>query len=146
MAGKSDYLETNLLKLLFNATAFANIADNAASSPLTNLFVALHTADPYASNEAGKQTVSECAYTSYARVAVARTSGGFTVTGSSVSPAATISFPACTGGTETATHFSIGVATSGATEMLYAGAVTANIAISNGVTPQLGTASAITED
>ena len=43
---KSDAFEADLLKLLFNATAIANVADNAASSPLTNLFVALHTADP----------------------------------------------------------------------------------------------------
>ena len=73
MAGKSDTFENDLLKLIFNATAIANISDNAASSPLTNLFVALHTADP---TDSGTQTSNEVAYTSYARVAVARTSGG----------------------------------------------------------------------
>ena len=50
---KGDTFESDLLKLIFNATAIANIADNAASSPLTNLFVPLHTADP---GEAGSQT------------------------------------------------------------------------------------------
>lgn len=141
---KGDTFENDLLKLVFNATAIANIADNAASSPLTNLFVALHTADP---GESGDQTTSECSYTGpYARVAVARTSGGWTVTANSVSPAATISFPACTGGSQTVTHFSIGVATSGASKILYSGTVSANIAVSTGITPQLGTASAITED
>ncbi len=143
MAGKSDTFENDLLKLIFNATAIANISDNAASSPLANLYVALHTGDP---GDSGTQTTSEVAYTSYARAAVARTSGGWTVTGNSVSPVATINFPACTGSTATATHFSVGVASSGASKILYAGALTPSISISTGVTPQLTTASTITED
>lgn len=143
---KSDTFEADFLKLIFNATAIANIADNAASSPLTNLFVALHTADP---GETGVQNTSECTYTSYARVSIARTSGGWTVSGTAptqVSPVATISFPACTGGSQTATFWSVGVAVSGATKILYSGAISPTIAISSGVTPQLTTASTVTED
>lgn len=140
---KGNTFENDFLKLIFNATAIANIADNAASSPLTNLYVSLHTADP---GEAGTQATSECAYTSYARVAVARTSGGWTVTNNNVSPAANIDFPQCTGSTETASYMGIGVASSGATKLLYSGTITPNIAISNGVTPRLTTATAITED
>lgn len=143
MAGKSDTFENDLLKLIFQATAIANVADNAASSPLTNLYVALHTADP---TDAGVQNASEATYTGYARVAVARSAGGWTVTGSSVSPAAAISFGACTAGTNTITHWSVGVASSGATKILYAGAVTPSISVSAGVTPQLTTASTVTED
>lgn len=140
---KGDTFENDLLKLIFNATAIANIADNAASSPLTNLYISLHTADP---GEAGSQTTSEATYTSYARVAVARTSGGWTVTTNSVSPVATISFPAATGGTNTITHFAVGTASSGAGKVLYSGTVTPNISVSTGVTPQLTTSTAITED
>ena len=77
---------------------------------------------------------------------VARTSGGWTVSGSQVVPAAIISFPTATGGTETATHFGIGTASSGAGKLLYSGIVAPNIPISNGVTPQLGTGTTITED
>lgn len=141
MAGKSDTFENDWLKLIFQATAIANIADNAASSPLANLYIALHTADP---TDAGVQTASEATYTGYARVAVARTAGGWTVTGSSVSPVAAISFGACTAGTNTITHWSVGVASSGGSKILYSGAVTPNV--SNGVTPQLTTASTVTED
>lgn len=133
--------ENDLLKLIFNATAIANIADNAATSPLTNLFVALHTADP---GEAGDQTTSEATYTGYARVSVARTSGGWTVTTNSVSPVAAITFGACTAGTNTITHASIGVATSGASKILVYGAVTPNISVSTGVTPSLTTSTAFT--
>ena len=143
MSSKGNTFETDLLDLIFNATPIANIADNAAASPLTNLFVALHTANP---GETGTQATSECTYTGYGRATVARTSGGWTVGAGTVSPAATIAFGAATAGTETATHASIGVATSGSTKILYYGALSPTISISSGVTPQITTASAITED
>jgi len=141
--GKGNTTSNNFLKLLFNATAWANIADNAASSPLTNLQVALHTADPGAG---GSQTTSEATYTSYARVAVARTTGGWTAASAqSTSPVAAITFPAGTGGSGTVTHFSIGTASSGAGTILYSGTVTPNIVTGNGVTPSLTTSSTVTE-
>lgn len=140
---KGNTFENDLLKLIFNATAIANIADNAASSPLTNIQWSLHTADP---GEAGDQTTNEAAYTSYARVAVARTSGGHTVTNNSMSPTANVDFPAATGGSETETHFAVGTANTSTGKILYSGTVTPNIAVSNGVTPRLTTASTITED
>lgn len=143
---KSNSCENGLLELLFKNTDFANVGDASgllgASTP-GNLYFSLHTSDP---GEAGDQTTNECAYTSYARVAVARSGAGFTVTANSVSPAATVSFPAATGGSETATHFGVGTASSGAGILLYSGTVTPNISISSGVTPQLTTATAITED
>lgn len=140
---KGNTFENDWLKLVFNATAIANMADNAATAPLTSLYVALHITDP---GEAGDQTTSEAAYTGYARVAVARTTVGWTVTANSVSPAAEISFPAGTGGTGTATHFSVGVAATGASKILYKGTVTPNIVMGSGVTPKLTIASTVTED
>ncbi|CAB5194548.1 hypothetical protein UFOVP167_9 [uncultured Caudovirales phage] len=140
---KSDSFENSLLKLIFNATAIANLADNAGTSPLTNLYVSLHTADP---GEAGNQSTNEVAYTSYARVAVARTTGGWTVTSSSVSPVANIDFPAATGGSGTITYFGVGTAASGTGVLYYSGTVTPSITVSSGVTPRLTTASTITED
>lgn len=131
----------DLLKLIFQATAIANVADNAATSPLTNLFWSLHTADPGAS---GSQTTSEAAYTSYARVSVARTSGGHAVSTNVMNPVANVDFPAATGGSETETHFMIGTATSGAGKQLFSGTVSPNIAVSSGVTPRLTTASSVT--
>lgn len=140
---KGNTFENDYVKLVFNGDAIANIADNAASSPLTNLYLSLHTSDP---GEAGDQTTNECAYTSYARVAVARSSSGFTVSGASVTLAANTDFPKCTGGSETVTHFAIGTASSGAGKILYSGTVTPNIAVSTGVTPRLTTGTTITED
>ena len=135
--------ENDLRKLIFNATAIANVADNAATAPLTNLQYSLHTADP---GEAGDQTTSEVTYTSYARVAVARTSGGHTVTNNSVSPVAAITFPAGTGGSGTASYFAVGTASSSTGKILFSGTVTPNIVTGNGITPSLTTASAITLD
>lgn len=140
---KSNAWENDLLKLLFNATAIANIADNAASAPLTNLYIGLHTADP---GEAGDQTANETSYGSYARVAIARTSGGWTVTANSVSPVADVTFPTPTSGTGTITHASIGTASSGAGKLLYSGTISPNITIATGVPIILATGTTITED
>jgi hypothetical protein len=140
---KGNTFENDLLKLIFQATGIANLADNASSSPLTDLQMALHTGDP---GETGDQTTSEAAYTSYARVAVERSASGWTVTNNSVSPAANIDFPAATGGTETETHASVGTAASSTGKILYYGAITPNISVSTGVTPRLTTGSTITED
>jgi hypothetical protein len=141
--GKGASFENALLKLYFNATNQSNLADNTATSPATNLYFTLHTASPTAS---GSCTSSEAAYTGYMRVAVARSSGGFTVTANSVSPAATVVFPAATGGSETETYFGICLASSGSSVLLYFGSITPTIAVSNGVTPELSTATAITEN
>ena len=92
---------------------------------LLNLYVSLHTASPTAG---GDQTSSECTFTSYAHVAVARGSG-FTVTTNSVSPTAAVTFPATTGGSETATYMGIGTAASGAGKLLYWGPISPTIAI-----------------
>lgn len=135
--------ETAVLKLIFQAVAWANYADNAATTPQTNVDVALHTADP---GEAGTQSTSETTYTSYARVSVARTTGGWTETTGSISPVANIDFPAGTGGSGTVTFFSTGKTGGGASAILWSGTVTPNIVTGNGVTPRLTTASTITLD
>jgi hypothetical protein len=139
---KSNTYENNLLKLIFTAVPIANLADDAASSPATTLTVALHTADP---GETGDQTTSEISYTGYARVTVARTTGGWTVTGNSVSPVASIDFPTSTGGTGgTATHWSVGTGVSD--DVLYRGAISPTIPVTTGTLPRLAAGSAITED
>ena len=139
---KGDTFENDLLKLIFNATAIANLADNAASSPATTLTVALHTGDP---GEAGTQSTSETAYTGYARVTVARTTGGWTVTTNSVSPVANIDFGECTASPGGAiTHVSVGTGVSNI--LLYKGTLSPNITMATGMIPRIKTTSTITED
>lgn len=139
----SNVFENAIMALVFNATAWANYADNAASTPQTAIAVSLHTADP---GDAGDMSTSEIAYTSYARASVARTSGGFTISSGSVTPVANIDFTPGTGGSGTATHFGYGKTGGGAAAMLVSGTVTPNIVTGNGVTPRLTTASAVTID
>jgi hypothetical protein len=134
---KSTTTCNNLLKLLFNATAWANIADNAASSPATNLYLSLHTADPGVGNA---QTTNETAYTNYVRIAVVRTSGGWTVTTNSVTNAALAQFAQCGASGATITHVAIGTASSGAGTVLYAGALNASLVVANLIQPQFAAA------
>lgn len=143
---KSNACETGILSLIFLNADFAGIGDAGGllqSAADGNLYVSLHTSDP---GEAGVQTTNEAAYTSYARVAVARDGSAWVVTGGSVSPAADVVFPTGTGGSGTATHFGVGTASSGAGILLYSGTLTPNIAMGSGVTPKVLAATAITED
>lgn len=122
----------DLAKLIFQAIAIADIAENDTSGPLTNLYISLHTADP---GLGGNQQTNEATYGSYARVAVARTAAGFTVTGKVVTLVGDATFPTRTSGSETLTHAAIGTAASGAGKIIAAGALSPTIAVAAGVTP-----------
>ena len=134
----SNAAQLALINLLFENAAFVNVGNSGGllpSSVAGSWYIALHTADP---TVAGTQASNEATYTGYARVAVSRVGGSWTISGSSptqIVNAAVVSFPACTGGTNTATYFSIGVASSGATVMLGSGALSPSLAVSNGITP-----------
>lgn len=136
MSAKGNTFENDVVLKVFNDTDFSWDAG-------ANLFISLHTGDP---GEAGSQTTSECAFGSYARVSVARSGAGFTVSGDTASNAAVISFPECTSGSETVTHVAIGTATSGTGQIIYKGSLTASRAVSSGITLQFAIgALAVTE-
>jgi hypothetical protein len=131
----SNASETNLLELLFKNTDWANVGDAAGlqnSATAGSLYVALHSADP---GEAGDQTTNEISYTGYARVAVARSGAGWTVSGNQVSNTATVQFGECTAGSATATHFSVGLLSTSTGDILYSGTLSATRSISSGITP-----------
>lgn len=134
---KSNTFENELLLLLFNNTDIANIGDASGlqnSATAGSLYVALHTADP---GESGNQSTSECAYTNYARVGVARSGAGWTVSGNNATNAADIVFPTSGSGPEVATHWSIGKESSGSTTILYKGALNASLTINNLIAPRI---------
>ena len=142
----TNAFETSILQLIFTNSDIAGIGDATGlrgASSAGNLWLSLHTADP---GEAGTQTTNECAYGSYARVSVARSGSGFTVSGNSATLAANAEFPTATSGTETATHFVVGTTSSGSGSLLFKGAVSPNISITSGVTPRLTTSTAVTAD
>ena len=117
---KGTTTSNDYLKLLYQAVAIANIADNAASAPLTNIYTSLHNAYP---GVGGDQTTSEISYTGYARVAVPRSGSGWSVTGNSVSPVSQINFGACTGGSATAYYWMTGTAASSTGKLLHVGPI-----------------------
>jgi|JI8StandDraft_1071087.scaffolds.fasta_scaffold617676_1 hypothetical protein len=145
MSGKTAFLENALLKLIFQAEAIANLADNAATSPATTLYLSLHTSDP-TDSPATEQSENETTYTGYARKALTRSSGAWAVSANSVSPLANVDFNTVTAGSGTITHAGVGLAASGSGKLLYSGAITPAITIAVGVIPRLTTASAITEN
>lgn len=126
MSAKGNTFENDVVLKIFNDTDYSWDAN-------ASLYISLHTGDP---GEAGNQTTSECAFGSYARVAVARSGSGFTVSGDTASNAAVIAFPECTSGSETVTHVAIGTASSSTGQILYKGALTASRAVSSGITLQ----------
>lgn len=142
-AGMSDVVENGLQGLFFNATTFDDIAENDSTSPATSLYLSLHTALPA---DSGDQTTSECAYTSYARVATTRNSSDWTVSGNTATLANNEPFPAATGSTCAVTHFCIVETASSTGAIYFCGGVTPTLNVADGVTPQLTTGTTVTLD
>jgi len=148
MSSKSTTWENALLLLVFNNTTFANVGDAGGllkSVGDGNLYVSFHTADP---GEGGTADTNETAYTGYARIAVPRTSAGWTITADSCSPNGDKTAPECTASPGAAlTHFAVSTGTDGAgvEDILYYGALTPNITMAVGVSPILDSTTTITE-
>ena len=145
---KSNTFENDLLLLIFNNTDIADIGDAGGlqnSAAAGDLYVSLYTADP---GEAGDATTNETAYTDYARVAVSRDAGGWTVAGNAVTNTAQVTFPQCGVTGATITHAAITTAASGASKILYSGALSSSLAVANQITPffAAGTGITVTED
>lgn len=147
---KSNTFENEFLLNIYQNANIPNIGDATGirgSSAAGSLYIALHTADP---GEAGDQTTSETTYAGYARQAVARTSGGFTVTGNQVTLAADVNFPNGTSGTPTQNLLwvSVGVASSGASKIIHRAQLSAGLYSGLNMQPKLpaGTGLTITED
>ena len=131
---KSTSASNSILALIFNATTWNLIAENDSTSPATNLYLSLHTADP---GVGGSQTTNETSYTNYARIAIARTTSGWDVpSGGATANAALAQFAQCGASGATLTHVAIGTDASGTGLVLYAGALTSSLAVANGIQPQ----------
>lgn len=131
---KSTATCNSIVNLMYRATAWANVADNAASSPLTNTYVALHTASLSAGTN--QQSENETSYTNYGRQAVARSTGWAAASGGATSNASTISFAQCGASGATLTDVSVGTGSSGTTPVWHYGTLNASLAVSSGITPQ----------
>jgi hypothetical protein len=144
---KSNASENALLQLFFNNVDFATVGDAAGlqnSATAGSFYISLHTGDP---GEAGDQTTNEATYTNYARVAVARSAAGWTVSGSTATNFAQISFPQCGVTGNTITYVGIGTEISGAGVLMYSGALNSSLAVALNITPLFAaTGLTVTED
>lgn len=121
----SNTTENDLALYLFDSTA-PSWASN------TDFYIRLHSADP---GEAGTAITNEISYTGYDGVTVSRTTG-FSVSGNTASNAALVQFPLCTGGSATATYFSVCTTQNGAGQIIVSGALNDSVSISNTIKPQ----------
>ncbi len=135
---KSTTFSNDIIALLFNGTAIANLADNTSGSPLTSLWLSLHVSTP---GIGGSQLEGETSYTNYVRVAVSRTAAsGWTVAAGVATNLSLIQFPQCGITGATLTHVAVGTASGGAGKVMYAGALNANLAVANLIQPQFSAA------
>ena len=139
---KSNATENDLMLLIFQKT-LPSYLGTLSGTGNTELYLALHTADP---GEAGDQTTNEANYTGYLRVAVIRTSAGWTVTNNQAINAALIQFPLCSAGSSVVTHISIGTLSAGAGQILYSGLLNDTRTISAGIQPQFSASDLIFEE
>jgi hypothetical protein len=126
MPGMASGAVNSEFLLLFNGTSWTSTAINATSSPYTDLYLSLHTSDPIA----GNQSTSELSYsgsTPYARVAVVRTSSGFTVSSNTVTLTGNATFPQNTSLTsQTAVFFGLGTNSTGNGNLWFSGPICAS--------------------
>lgn len=140
MSAATNAFELDLLELIFNNVDITGIGDAGGlrgSASAGNVYIALFTADP---GDAGAVT-NEATFTGYARKAVARTAGAWTCADAAgvctAKNAGAITFDPCTGGSNTVTHFAICKAgTAGVEDLIFVGQLTAQLVVSNGITPE----------
>lgn len=133
---KSNTTENDVL-----AMALKGVDPSWRSS--STIYLALYTADP---GEAGTATTNETAYTNYARQAITKSSG-WTDSGSTFTNAALIQFPQCGTTGATITHAALVTTSSGAGQIIYSGALSSPLSVSNQIQPQFNIASlSVSED
>lgn len=136
----TSQIANSILRLYFNASGIAKIADNALSSPATKIYLSFHTSSP----SGGNQATNEASYAGYTRIALNRSTADWAVTGNSAALVQAVTGNPNTGTSQTLTHFGLGLGGSGATQLDFYGAFSSPLIIDNGDTPQLGTDTVIT--
>lgn len=137
MSSMTDAFETALGLHLFQNADIANVGDAAGvqnSAAAGNTQLALATV-AYIDGDT-VLTADEVAYTGYARPTQARSSGGWSSSGDTISNAALIQFGEMTaGGPDTVVHVGLGFLGSGNQLDLHQD-LAADLVINNGVNPQ----------
>jgi hypothetical protein len=121
------------LNLLYRAVAWANIADNAAASPVTDIHLPLATAS-YGNSSTGSS--NEATYTNYARQNLDRNTTDWAAAANGViSNATAVEYPQCGASGNTITSMATCKA-AGASDVFHYGDLNASIAVSNQIQPR----------
>ena len=114
----------------------AMAAINATAGPLTNLWLALHSAPVSVGGDQSNNEITTLG--GLVRIAVVRTSLGWAPVSASqqMRNAALAQFGEIASGTATATDISIGTSVGNPSTVLYAGSLTAPRSLSTGIQPQ----------
>lgn len=134
----TNVFENGLLSLIFENANYANVGDATGlrgSSTAGVFYISLHSSGV---SDTSDQTTSEATYTGYSgggRQSVARSTAGWSVSSGVASNDAAITFGACTAGSTTVHSFGIGSDVSGAGNLFVWGDLTADLAVSTGITP-----------
>ena len=128
MSQASDYLEDEIMDHIFGCTA-------RNWTPPSNIYVALATAATDESDDGSN--FDEATYTSYAKASTTGASWNVS-SGGTVDNATAITFPTCTGGSNTITDVVLldGNAGDASDNILCFKTLTSSLAVSNGITPQ----------
>jgi hypothetical protein len=130
---KSTTTANNILNLWYRGVAIANIADNAAASPITDIYIALATASYNASSDLSS---NETTYTNYVRPSLDRNTTDWSApSGGAISNATAVEAPQCGVTGATITSAATGKGT-GAADIFHYGDLNAPIAVSNQIQPR----------
>ena len=130
---KSTSACNSFLALIYNATPWANVADNASASPATVIQVALATASYSVTSTLSS---NEATYTNYVRQTLPRSTSGWTAPASrATSNAAAVDYPQCGASGNTITSAAAGIG-AGAGVPTHYGDLNAPITVSNLIQPR----------
>lgn len=137
--GMSSAAAAAVLSLILENASWAGVGDSTGlvgSTVAGHVYVSLHTDDPGAD---GDQTTNEVAFTGYARLAIVRSGGIWTIGGAPVTATniGLLTFDACTAGSADATYAAIGTDPTGAGEIIASGALGSLLPIVANVVPTI---------
>lgn len=131
----TDVFENGMLSLIFENANYANVGDATGlrgSTGSGSFYISLSTGTL---TDTSTQATTETTYTGYARVAVARSTAGWSVAAGVADNDAAITYGLCSAGSGTVTDFGVGSDSTAAGNLFVYGVLTASLAISAGITP-----------
>ena len=130
---KSTSVCNSILALIYNATPWPNIADNAAAAPINTIQMALAT-DSY--GPASTLATNEAAYSNYVRQTTPRSTAGWTEPANgAIQNAAAVEYPQC-GATGAAIKSAATGKAAGAGAIFHYGDLNSPIQVSNQIQPR----------